>query len=410
MKAKPSDRPIETTVTGTGDLPISTRKPTCESIAEAQNAHLARLCAKKKNTLSCRCSGCDSDDKYPVIASANDAPLLNTAYNGSGGVLTSGFDSHWEVGKGQANNAPPNVPPSIGVTSWSPASIVPAGKKPSSWAVSPFGNADWISNSNVTGDDLYFRYTFNLSSSADPNTFAVKMNFFADNRVWEIYVNDVAQTSGLPQFGAGVGPLVQTLGFEAGNQVSITLNNSWKQCENQIVVHVKSPGGETGFLAQNAVEVKPDEDGCDCHCECSEFKFPALKPCINVSWGDSDCDCLETDDVEILCITVCNCYSNVSFGCFSIGQILVTDMAGNPVPTLPDGTPSVQVIPSGPICFGDIPPCKDKNHPGCVSRELVLYTRGAIGKTYKLLFNGICFKVCHQFQSEQCFTMDLCQD
>jgi hypothetical protein len=173
---------------------------------------------------------------------------------------------------------------------------------------------------------------------------------------------------------------------------------------------VKSPGGETGFLAQNALVVQPGETGCDCHCECSEFKFPTLRPCISVTWGDSVCDCLETDDVEILCITACNCYSNVSFGCLTIGQILVTDMAGNPVPTLPDGTPSVQVIPSGPICFGDIPACKDKDHPSCVSRELVLYTRGAVGKTYRLLFNGICFKVCHQFQSDQCFTMELCQD
>jgi hypothetical protein len=68
------------------------------------------------------------------------------------------------------------------------------------------------------------------------------------------------------------------------------------------------------------------------------------------------------------------------------------------------------VIPSGPICFGDVPPCKGHNQPSCVSRELVIYTRGAIGKNYRLVFRGICFKVCHQFQSEQCFIMTLCQD
>jgi hypothetical protein len=139
-------------------------------------------------------------------------------------------------------------------------------------------------------------------------------------------------------------------------------------------------------------------------------QFPAIKPCISVSWGDSVCDCLETDDVEVLCITVCNCYANVTFTNFTIGQILVTDLAGNPVATLPDGTPSVQVFPTGPICFGNIGPCEGRDHPSCVSRELVLYTRGAVGKSYKLIFRGICFNVCHQYQSWQCFTMKLCQD
>lgn len=151
-------------------------------------------------------------------------------------------------------------------------------------------------------------------------------------------------------------------------------------------------------------------DHGDCHCDCVAVKLPDIKPCISVGWGDSQCDCLETDDVEVLCITVCNCYSNVTFEDLSIGHILVTDMAGNPVPNLPNGSPSVQVIPSGPICFGDLGPCRGRNQPSCVSRELVLYTRGAIGKDYRLSFEGVCFTVTHHFQSEQCFIVKLCQD
>src|ERR1051325_8731697 len=76
------------------------RRANCEDISHAQNAHLSDLCAKKVNLLSCRCSGCEDDDRYPVIGSPSDAPLLNTAYDGSGGFLTSGTDSHWEVGLG----------------------------------------------------------------------------------------------------------------------------------------------------------------------------------------------------------------------------------------------------------------------------------------------------------------------
>lgn len=151
-------------------------------------------------------------------------------------------------------------------------------------------------------------------------------------------------------------------------------------------------------------------DKGDCNCDCVALQLPDVKPCISVAWGDSQCDCMETDDVEVLCVTVCNCYSNVTFSDLVIGHIQITDMAGNPVPTLPDGTPSVQVVPSGPICFGDIGPCEGRNKPSCVSRELVLYTRGAVGKDYKLSFEGVCFTVCQNFQAEECFVVKLCQD
>ena len=150
--------------------------------------------------------------------------------------------------------------------------------------------------------------------------------------------------------------------------------------------------------------------GSDCRCDCAPVAFPDIEPCISVAWGDSRCDCLETDDVEVLCVTVCNCYSNVTFKDLVIGQVQVTDMAGNPVPALPDGTPSIQMIPSGPICFGDVGPCKQANQPNCVSRQIVLWTRGAVGKNYKLSFSGVCFTVCHEFHSEQCFVLNLCQD
>lgn len=143
---------------------------------------------------------------------------------------------------------------------------------------------------------------------------------------------------------------------------------------------------------------------------CIKLDLPKIKPCISVTWGDSKCDCLETDDVEVLCITVCNCYENITFDNLSIGQIHITNMDGTPVPTLPDGTPSVQVIPSGPICFGDIPPCKD-GKPSCVTRELVLYTRGAVGKDYRLSFEGICYSISSKIKSkERCFVVNLCKD
>jgi hypothetical protein len=303
-------------------------------------------------------------------------------------------------------------------TPWIPAFVFQ--KKPP-WVDSPFQNANWISYyvdglQSSDNQDAYFRYKFNLSSSIDPSTFALTMGFYADNRVWEIYVNGHAQSGELngqnvlPQFPNESSSNYDGKGFLAGYEVSIALDNNWRQCDNEIIVHVMSTTPYLGFLAQNAVKVDPNVNPCDCHCDCVEVKFPDIKPRICVAWGDSDCDCIETDDVEVLCVTVCNCYSNVTFSNLVICQIQVTDMAGNPVPNLPDGTPSIQVIPSGPICFGDIGPCANQNEPSCVSREIVLWTRGAIGKNYRLVFNGICFDVCHHYQSEQCFIMNLCQD
>jgi hypothetical protein len=142
---------------------------------------------------------------------------------------------------------------------------------------------------------------------------------------------------------------------------------------------------------------------------CRKFEACGLAPEMSVRWGDSACDCLESDDVEVLCITVCNRFSNLTYANFSIGQIVVTEMDGTPVPTLPDGSSSIQFIPSGAICFGDIGPCAP-GRQNCVTREVALYTRGAKGKHYRLSFDGVCFTVQHAAKTEACFVLPICQD
>ena len=374
------------------------RQP-CGDALRATNEQLRRRCAGRPNLLSCRCSVC-GDDRLPVIVSPADAPLLNTAYDGNGGALTSGADTYWEVGQGKATGGPSTV------ASWAPARVVSSPN--SAWVKSPFSNANWISNDRLTGNNLYFRIRFNLASAVNPATFVLAMDFFADNQVMEIWVNGVPQS--MQPNGAGILPGVSASQYKQGGQVSIRLDNHWQPCQNTIVVHVHSAEDPVGLLVQNTAKVSGEAGDCDCRCQCTPVEFPPIKPCITVAWGDAPCDCMETDDVEVLCISVCNCYSNVIFRDFTIGRLRVTDLAGNPVATLPDGTPSVQVVPSGPICFGDVGPCVDRDRPNCVSREVVLYTRGAIGKRYRLSFDAICFTVCHEYQDEQCFTFKLCQD
>jgi hypothetical protein len=145
-----------------------------------------------------------------------------------------------------------------------------------------------------------------------------------------------------------------------------------------------------------------------CGSKCKSIPVPDIHPCISITWGDSDCDCIETDDFEVMHITVCNCYSNVIFKDFSIGYINVTDASGGTVPTLPDGSLSVQALPIGPFCFGDIGPCVE-GKPTCKSRQFVLSTRGAKAGKYNVKIGAICFDACFHYDTDACFEMTLCK-
>jgi hypothetical protein len=127
---------------------------------------------------------------------------------------------------------------------------------------------------------------------------------------------------------------------------------------------------------------------------CRAAALPDVKPCFHLRWGDGPNDQLETDDIEVLCITACNPYSNVTIRDLTVVLTAMSTDTGDPVPNNPDGTPSVQVKPDRMICFGDIAPCDPKkpDEPSCVSREVVLINRGARegGYVWRL---GSCYSV-----------------
>lgn len=127
---------------------------------------------------------------------------------------------------------------------------------------------------------------------------------------------------------------------------------------------------------------------------CREVELADVAPCFHLRWGDGPNDHLETDDVEVLCITACNPHSNVTFKDLTVVLTAIRKADGSPVPDLPDGSPSVTITPDRMICFGDIGPCDPKkpDDPSCVSREVVLRTRGAQrgGYTFRI---GSCYSV-----------------
>ena len=141
---------------------------------------------------------------------------------------------------------------------------------------------------------------------------------------------------------------------------------------------------------------------------CQQVEQPKLAPCLHLKWGDGPDDRIETDDWEILCISACNPYSNVTLKNFTV-HLVIVDSNGNPVPNLPDGTPSVLIRPDYQIRFGDLPPCNpDAKKPStCVSREVVLISRGAIKGAYTL-YAFYCFDACFTYTSAlKAFRLDL---
>jgi hypothetical protein len=137
---------------------------------------------------------------------------------------------------------------------------------------------------------------------------------------------------------------------------------------------------------------------------CADLKLPDIRPRFYVFWGDSRCDCIEGDDTEIMFIVVYNPYRNLSLCNVEVNRIRVVDANGNDVPKLPDGSASIQLVPRGKYCFGDLPPC------GIAWRQFVLRLRGAPPGSYRILIEGICYELCLHRMTEECVTFDVCKD
>lgn len=137
---------------------------------------------------------------------------------------------------------------------------------------------------------------------------------------------------------------------------------------------------------------------------CRDVDLPNLRPRVYVFWGDAPCDCIEGDDTEIMFVLIYNPYRNVSLCEVEINRIRVVDSNGNDVPRLPDGSESIQLVPRGKYCFGDLPPCQ------IAWRQFVLRLRGAPPGSYRILIEGICFELCLHRMTEDCVTFDVCRD
>jgi|GEM_PF-2115355 len=126
---------------------------------------------------------------------------------------------------------------------------------------------------------------------------------------------------------------------------------------------------------------------------CEPAALPQLEPVFTLTYGDKPGDVLETKDVQCVCITACNPYTNV---CLNDVRVLVTQVLD------PDGKPvdpdRFLLKPSRLICFGDLAPCDAKDEGcgcgggSCASREFVIVTRGADKGKYTIAFD-YCYEI-----------------
>lgn len=117
---------------------------------------------------------------------------------------------------------------------------------------------------------------------------------------------------------------------------------------------------------------------------CDPVKLPDLSPCFSLYWGDGPSDQIETHDTEIVYLRVCNNHTNIGLGNIKILSLELEMADGSAIPTLPDGTPSVRIVPSNFICFDYLEPCS------CASRELTMLTCGAYEGSYRIKITYCC--------------------
>jgi len=95
---------------------------------------------------------------------------------------------------------------------------------------------------------------------------------------------------------------------------------------------------------------------------CSTLDLPTLEPCFYLHWGDGRRDQMETHDDEVLYITACNPYGNLTFRGLTITNIsIVYKHIAGPIPYKKDDTaiaagnsPHIPIVTSVPVTDGSI--------------------------------------------------------
>jgi len=193
-----------------------------------------------------------------VDCSTDFANVFNTGDNGNGGILTSGNDLNWEVSNPGISNPVFTPGDYTAITRWQPAVLVTS--PPGAWYPNQ-SNAAWISqaangvqNPALNGD-VFYRLQFYLAADVDPSAFQLSLNFYADNSVYEVWINGLAQSTVSPSVGTLPQSPTNAFYYEGSYNGSAglalyTLSQGWQTGLNTLIVDVKSSTPNVGFLAK----------------------------------------------------------------------------------------------------------------------------------------------------------------
>jgi hypothetical protein len=179
---------------------------------------------------------------------------FNTSTNATntGTLSYNSNDLHWSVAL--TSSVGPFVP-----------AVVCGNQAPCCWINSPYSNANWITyphtcssspaeHSCLGNVDEYYRLVINLPDSScsqaigSPSAYCLSFDFYADNWVSEIFVNNV-----LTYYNPSSDPYNE-FGFSSNGGLTASLCNNWQAGANTVLIHVASSAptypGWTGFLAQ----------------------------------------------------------------------------------------------------------------------------------------------------------------
>jgi gliding motility-associated-like protein len=183
----------------------------------------------------------------PAMGAAPAASFFNT-----GGALPGEVDPSWKIAKDSITGI------------YNPA-VVMLGL-PAIY----YHSQHWISFSTAgehLGDHYFFyKLDFNLpcknlcgKSYDDDNSFCLNLDLYADNSIFEIYVNGVAQSANLGNIIPLPNPF-NPLNHTASDKTPVSLCRNWKAGANTIIIELASSGTVAGMMAEASVDPPPPPD------------------------------------------------------------------------------------------------------------------------------------------------------
>jgi gliding motility-associated-like protein len=172
---------------------------------------------------------------------------FNTASDGNGKTIGPGLaDKKWQFSMDSING------------SYQPAIVMT--NLPPDYYKSPWIDCNWISinaqGSHSYDRNIFYKMDFDLPcfngcgrSYDSSNTFCLNLDVFADNSIFEIYVNGVPQSNHLGNLIPNQDPFHYAGAIKTA-MVSFSLCQNWKSGTNNIIIQVASSAPSTGFLAQ----------------------------------------------------------------------------------------------------------------------------------------------------------------